>query len=435
MKRSIAAAAATVALGMSLAACSSGASSQSSANDLLTGASPTGVTLTMWHNTADSQALLDLYKAYEKASGNKIVFVNMPQSTFPTAVQTKWATGARPDILEWHGNEDDAESLNIAQNAIDLSSMAFVKKEGTLAQLAGNIDGKTYAASIGFPSVWGIFYNKKDFAKAGLSAPQTYADLASDCTVLKAKDAGVSPIYMAGGDQWPTAVLAGFDYMAQYNVGAAYDKSVTSGSAKLTDASGPFLAGMTAAEALDKSGCFNSDATTGTWLNSLKAVLNGSAAMVAQSSDSIAILDSDASSATVDANVGFAAVSATKSVANFSPTPLGTYYVPKTGNTTKEKAAIGFIKFITGAGYAAYVKESGGIPTLSGTAVPPLQELWAEVEKAYDAGAALTVNSQIPGFGNFGPVAAELFAGQLTAAQAASKMQAYYLQAQAAMGS
>ena len=437
MKRSMAVAAAMLAIGAAVAACSSGTASQNSASDVLSGATPTGITLTLWHNTADPQALLDLYKAYEKASGNKIVLVNMPQSTFPTAVQTKWATGARPDILEWHGNEDDAESLNISQNAIDLSSLAFVKKEGTLAQLAGNIGGKVYAASIGFPTVWGVFYNKKDFAEAGLSAPQTYADLASDCTVLKSKESGVSPIYMAGGDQWPTAVLAGFDYMGQYNVNAAYDKSITSGSAKLTDADGPFIAGMKAYAALKTDGCYNADSSTGTWLSSLKAVLNGSAAMVAQGTDSIAILNADANgdSAKVDSEVGFAAVSATESIANYSPTPLGTYYVPKTGNTEKERAAIGFINFITGKGYASYVKEADGIPTLSGTPVPKLQELWTEVKKAYDGGAALTVNSQIPGFGNFGSTASDLLAGELTPASAASKMQAYYMQAEAALGS
>jgi raffinose/stachyose/melibiose transport system substrate-binding protein len=138
--RRTAALAIALAAAVTVAACSSGSSQQSSASDVLSGAAPTGVTLTLWHNTADSQALLDLYKAYEKASGNKIQFVNMPQSTFPTAVQTKWATGARPDILEWHGNKDDLQSLNGAQN---MTSAASPREEGGQPGQRGGQPGLT----------------------------------------------------------------------------------------------------------------------------------------------------------------------------------------------------------------------------------------------------------------------------------------------------
>ncbi len=59
-----------------LAGCSSGGttSSEESGQAETTAASaaaeaPTGVTLTLWHNSADSQALLDMYKRYEQESG------------------------------------------------------------------------------------------------------------------------------------------------------------------------------------------------------------------------------------------------------------------------------------------------------------------------------------------------------------------------------
>ncbi|MDL5351226.1 hypothetical protein [Microbacterium sp. zg-YB36] len=56
---------AAAAVTLSLAACSSGGTAGASEV-------PTGVTLTMWHITADSDALLNLYKAYEEHSGNTI---------------------------------------------------------------------------------------------------------------------------------------------------------------------------------------------------------------------------------------------------------------------------------------------------------------------------------------------------------------------------
>jgi raffinose/stachyose/melibiose transport system substrate-binding protein len=433
--RRTAAVAVALAAAVAVAACSSGGSSSLSASDNpLTGAAPKGVMLTLWHNAADPSALTDLYKAYEKASGNTISLVDIPPGTFPTTVQSKWATGARPDILEWHGNLTDFLALNGTQNMVDLTSLPFVKKEGSLAQLSGSDNGKTYAATIGFPGVSGIFYNKQVFAKAGLTPPPSYADLASDCTILKAKLPGVSPIFQAGGSGFPPQILSSWNYLAQYNKNGAYAQSIVSKKATLNDPSGPFVQGLNAYQSLKNSGCFNKDATTATWEQSMKGLLAGTTAMVPQVSDSVALLNGDANgnTAKVDSMVGFVGVSATSPVADFQPTPLGTYYVPKTGNTAKERAAVQFIKFITGAGYANYVKEAGTIPTLTGVKTPTLQGLWQDIYNAYKNGATLTFTSRIPGIGDI--PADELLAGQVTPRGGADKLQTEYLQAAAASG-
>lgn len=420
---------------MSVAACggSSSSSSGGSSKSLLTGKSPTGVTLTLWHDTADTPALDAMYKAYEKESGNKLDILNVPASTFGFVIQSKWATGARPDILEWQGNDADARSLNMAQNGIDLSSLPFVKKEGSLAKLSGNVDGKVYAATLGPLLVYGLYYNKKDFAKAGLSAPKDYADIANDCKVLKSKEPGVTPIYEAGGSSFPPQALASFLYTAQYNVNASYADAIVNGKQKLDSASGPFVAGLKAYDALKSAGCFNSDAATQTWASQTKAVLDGTAAMMAEDTNSIAQLDSQAGGASkADAALAFVPVSATKPVAADSANPPGTYYVPKTGNTTKEKAAIGFIKWITSpAEYQKYVNAGGTVPTLSGTKAPSnMQALWKDAA-AMTKGAGLALNSAIPGFGNnFGNESDALLAGQQTPQVVASKMQAFVEEAE-----
>ncbi|WP_427918780.1 ABC transporter substrate-binding protein [Streptomyces sp. cg40] len=425
-----------LALGLALSGCGTGSGSDSSQAADTTGPAPTGVTLTMWHNTADSTALTNLYKAYEKASGNKISFVDIPPATFPMTVQSKWATGARPDILEWHGNKMDLLSLNGSKNMIDLSSLPFVKKEGTLAKTSGSLNGKTYAATLGTPSVYGVFYNKKVLADAGLKPPTSYADLVGMCSTLKSKASAVTPIYESGGSGWSPAVLSGFDYMGQYNKDNAYSQSIVDKKAKLNDPKGPFVAALKAYDSLRTSHCFNSDAATASWENSLKAVLNGKAAMVASSTDSIGMLNGFANGDTkkVDDTIGFVGLSATDSTANYAPTPLGTYYVPKTGDSKKERAAVDFIQWITGAGYADYVKESKAPPTLSGTAAPDVQELLSTAYDAYQGGATLTINSVIPGFGTFGTEADKLLAGQQSPQDVADKMQKYFLQASAASG-
>jgi len=433
---------ATVAAIVGLVACSTGSATSGSTtgNSIVDAPSkaPTGVTLTIWHSEADSPALENLYKAYEKESGNTLDFVNIPAATFGFVIQTKWATGARPDILEWQGNDADALSLNMPQNAIALTSLPFVKQEGELAKLSGYVNGQVYAATLGPNLIYGIYYNKAVFAKAGLSAPKTYTDLATDCTVLKSKVPGVTPIFEAAGSSFPPQALASFLYVAQYNVGGQYANEVVKGTAKLNDPKGPFLAGLNAYAAMKAAGCFNSDAATATWPQQTEAVLNGQAAMMAEDSNSINQLVSQANgdAAAVAAKVGFVPVSATQAVANTSPDPLGTYYIPKTGNTTKERAAIGFINFITSSSeYQAYVDQADSIPTLSGTKTPSLTGLWKEAA-SMSAGAGLTLNSAIPGFGNqFGTQSDELIAGQETPQQVADKMQAYVEQALAAVGS
>src|SRR5690606_28966792 len=70
-------------------------------------AGPTGdgdsITLTVWHNTQDPDAVLATYEAYEQETGNRIELVPISADGFEEATLTKWATGERPDVLEFHG--------------------------------------------------------------------------------------------------------------------------------------------------------------------------------------------------------------------------------------------------------------------------------------------------------------------------------------------
>jgi raffinose/stachyose/melibiose transport system substrate-binding protein len=250
--------------------------------------------------------------------------------------------------------------------------------------------------------------------------------------VFKAKD--ITPIFEAGGSGWPQQLLA-FNLMGEYNVGDVYTKSINDGSTKVTDPKGPFVQALTNYNRLRTDGCFNSNATSAKYEDSVKAVYEGKAAMVAQHSDIVANFNSDAGGDTkkVDATVGFVGVSTTKPIANYAPTPLGTYYVPKTGDDTKQRAAVDFIDFITGAGYANYVKEAGAIPVLSGVATPPLQGLMQDVQKTWK-NAAITPNGW-PGFTQFSTESGKLLAGQESPAAVAKNMQTAFEQAKAAIGS
>ena len=397
------------------------------------GPAPKGVTLTLWRSPLDPPAINKLYKAYEAASGNKLNIVSFPSNAYETTVVTKWATGTMPDILEFDPGLAQVAQLNPANKLIDLSNLPFVKREGGLAKSSGNVNGHVYAATLGPLSEYGMFYNKQVFDSAGLQPPKTYADLMSDCTVLKQKDPGVAPVFEAGGEGWPPQILAGLLYEASANAGDAYVQSLVKGTAKLNAPNGVFVKGLTAYNDLRKSGCFNSDATTAKFTDSAEALLKGKAAMVAEFSTAM-ISQLEADNKNAASTVGFVGVSATGPVVTYTPNLSGTYFVPKTGNATKERAATDFINWITGPGYATYIKDSGAVPTMSGVATPPQPGLNGDVAKAYSTAAAYCYLTNLPAATALGNLADQLLAGQISPQDAGDKMNTAFQAAQKQLG-
>jgi raffinose/stachyose/melibiose transport system substrate-binding protein len=397
------------------------------------GPAPKGVTLTLWRSPLDPPAINKLYQAYEAATGNKLNIVSFPSNAYETTVVTKWATGTMPDILEFDPGLSQLAQLDPSQKLVDLSNLPFVKREGELAKESGNDDGHVYAATLGPLSEYGVFYNKKVLAAAGLQPPKTYADLASDCTVLKQKAPSVAPIFEAGGDGWPPQILGGLLYEASGNTQDAYLQSLLDGKTKLSDASGSFVKGLTAYNDLRTSGCFNSDANTATVDDSAQALLQGKTAMVAQF-DTAFITQLQADDANAANTVGFVGVSATGPTLTYTPNLTGTYYVPNTGNATKERAAIDFINWVTGPGYATYIKDADVRPTLSGVVTPPQQGLYADIVKAYSGGSAFCYITNMPAATALGPLALQVLAGQTSPQDVGTKMNLAFQQAQRQLG-
>ena len=426
----VAAVAATIAI--TLPACSGGSSDSGGGStntvDMSTPA-PKGVTLTMWHNSGDSDALLNLYKAYEAESGNKLDLVDLPTDTYPTAVQTKYATGDRPDILEYPPSSQDMAQLNMSENMLDLSSLSFVKAEGDLNKVAGSLDGKTYGAVLGPLATFGVYFNKDVLKAAGVPVPTTYTQLQDTCAAIKAT--GKTPVFVGAGSEFPANMLAGFAYMAQYNKDDQYGLGVKNGTTKVNDPNGPIVGGLTAVDNLRKAGCLNDDAATATFQQAVAAVSKGSAAMTVLPSDFISQFYSAGSSqAAVDAKIGFGAISATQQVASYSAGSYGSYFAPKTKDATKERAAADFIDWVTTKGYQSYVTEAKSVPTLSTATAPKLTGMYASMQQMLtDPNSTTAFNSSIPGFGNFGKIAVSVVAGQVAPQKAADNFEVFVDQA------
>lgn len=391
---------------------------------------PTGVTLTLWHNTADSPALLALYEAYEAASGNTIELVDIPSDQFTSTVQTKWATGERPDILEYGPTPQDMAQLNITENVFSLDDFAFV--ENRVSDSVGVIDGTTYAAVLGPMSSFVAYYNKDVLTAAGVEIPTTYDEIIASCDAIATT--GAVAVSVGGGSEFPAMMIGGFSYMADFNADDKWGKSIADGTAKVNDPDGPIVAALTAVDDMRTEGCLNSDAATATFQDSIAAVLDGSAAITFLPSDMIAMFYGDAGvSDEIDDIVGLTAISAKDATASYSPSSSGSYLLPKTGDATKQRAAADFIEFVTGEGYADYVKDAQIVPTFTGIAVPTFDGMYqtvAELLESPDATPAF--NMSVPGFGNFGKLAVSVLVGQSTPQRASDDWQKFVDQAIAA---
>jgi raffinose/stachyose/melibiose transport system substrate-binding protein len=265
-----------------------------------------------------------------------------------------------------------------------------------------------------------MYYNKKVLADAGLSAPTTFADVERICTTLKRKAPGVTPIFEAGGSQWPTQIqilmnLAGTEKDQSYST-ELLDKKAT-----LDDPKGPFVAALTEYKKLQGMGCFNKDATTAKSEPSFQTLADGKAALLPQNTSSLPSLSEVYGGDLVktSAAIGWASPSATSKTAAWSPSFNGTWYVPKTGDADRESTALAFLQWITTDGYQNYLTETKRIPALTGaqSAAKP-SGLEQEFATTYAGDKALAVNANLVGFGaQFPTLMTGLLSGQYTPAQ------------------
>jgi raffinose/stachyose/melibiose transport system substrate-binding protein len=101
--------------------------------------------LTVWVNAVELEAVKAVYKRFGDKYGVKMNIVEMPTDNFESGVQTRWASGERPDVLEYHATSL-FWALNPEQNLYDLSKMPFASRAGDIYKDAGSHNGKVYAA-------------------------------------------------------------------------------------------------------------------------------------------------------------------------------------------------------------------------------------------------------------------------------------------------
>ncbi len=271
-------AATATAVALLAAGCSSGSSSSSSS-----GAGP--VTITIWHNYGTEQnatALNNLAKAFEKLHPNvKVNVVSQDASNYFAQLQTAAISKNGPDLaVMWTGlftlqyksflqnlkTEIPAADLaRIDPNALKWTSDSFNAANGPYVV---PLENQFYIG----------FYNKSDFARAGVAAvPTDWSQLYAACAKLK--KAGFTPIVYGNGGQPLGATFYPWYDMSYMMIGAysvAQWEGLYSGQIPWTSAT--IKAQLANWTKLHSSGCTNSDVVTNT--NNLGQFESGKAAMM-----------------------------------------------------------------------------------------------------------------------------------------------------------
>jgi raffinose/stachyose/melibiose transport system substrate-binding protein len=385
-----------------------------------------GVTLTVWESNSLTAGYKALFTAFEKATGAKVDQVVFPDP-FESNLLTKWATGARPDLMIFQSAPNEVQQLNPSKNLFDLTSQSYVAKElFGQNKSASVVGGRDYGLSLETPTVFGLWFNKQILSEDGLTAPTDFAQLVSTCQTIKHDNPGVSPLYDAGGDQWPTQVLPLMLWADPMTASLVDD--LNTNKAQWTNPA--LVQALTDYKTLIGDGCFNSNLSTGTYAQQETEFETGKTAMITQGSWVSPDLETAMGVTKMNREIGWQALSTTNATAAFSTT--FSLQVPKTGDTTQESAALSFLDYAAGPAYQVFLNANEQAPALSGFSTPP------GVPTALVANYTALVNAVVPPnlAASYGPLTtymSELIDGSATPEKVASDLQQQWTQSATAL--
>jgi raffinose/stachyose/melibiose transport system substrate-binding protein len=325
-----------------------------------------GVTLTVWTAQNSTDTAKSVIKGFSAATGAKVQTVTVPDP-YEQGVQTRVATGDKPDLAFWQPTASQLKVLQPANNLQVLDGAPWLDKlDPSVRDITGLLDGKRYGALVTTPAVEGVYYNKQVFERAGITGtPKNFDEMVQLARTLKGK--GVTPFYEAGGDRWPTqwwvqvqladAAKSGFWEKANKNE-EGFESPVVLNAIKKY-------------KRLLDEGLFNPDLKTATFEDQGDALLAGDAAMVIQVNSYLNQLQAKtAGPAELDQKIGFFPISPSGNVGTAIPDQSNALVAFRTGDPTREAAARQFLAYWMGPGYTDFIADRGTVSLQTGVPTP-----------------------------------------------------------------
>ncbi|MFD2841591.1 ABC transporter substrate-binding protein [Populibacterium corticicola] len=350
-----------------------------------------GTKLTIWAAQNSNTVPESVIGAFSELTGADIEVVTIPDP-YEQGVQTKVATGDKPDLAFWQPTGSMLTALNATTNLQPLDDAPWIGNTPmALRNLTGILHDTRYAALITSPAVEGVYYNKKVFADNGVTEiPEDWDSFIA--TARDLKSAGVTPFFEMAGDRWGTQWWVQVQ-LADAAADGLWDR-VNRNEEKFTDPT--ILGTIENYKGLIDEGLFNSDIKTATFEDQGDALLNGDAAMVVQVNSFFGQLQAKTDSATLDDTIGFFPISPSGNVGTFIPDQSNALVAFKTGDEKRESAARQLLSFWLGDGYPAFVEAQNTVSLSDNVESPAsvpqaLKDIHASLDNSVGSMQALAV--------------------------------------------
>jgi len=314
-------------------------------------ASLEGVSLTIWAAQNSNTVPDSVVAGFEELTGAEIDVVTIPDP-YEQSIQTKVASGDKPDLAFWQPTASMLTALNATTNLQPLDDAPFIDAyTSDVRDMTGILDDTRYAALVSTPAVQGVYYNKQVFADAGITeTPANWDELLADARQLD--DDGVTPFFdFGGGTPWATQWWVQVQ-LADAAKDGLWDR-VNAGEEAFTDET--IQGAIDEYDALIAEGLFNDDLKTATFEDQGAALLSGDAAMAVQVNSFFGQLQSLADTEELNEKIGFFPISPSGNVGTFIPDQSNALVAFKTGDATREAAARQLLSYWLGDGYADFV--------------------------------------------------------------------------------
>jgi raffinose/stachyose/melibiose transport system substrate-binding protein len=321
-----------------------------------------GTTLTIWAAQNSNTVPESVVAGFEELTGAKVDVVTIPDP-YEQSIQTKVATGDKPDLAFWQPTASQLTALNASTNLQSLDDAPWLDSyTPELRDLTGILDGTRYATLITTPAVEGVYYNKEVFAANGITeAPANWNEFLEDARALKS--AGVTPFFdFGGGTPWATQWWVQVQ-LADAAADGLWDR-VNANEESFTD---PTIQGaINTYQDLIDEGLFNENLKTATFEDQGPALLSGDAAMAVQVNSFFGQLQSLADTAELDEKIGFFPISPSGNVGTFIPDQSNALVAFKTGDAERESAARQLLSYWLGDGYQDFVNAQSTVSLQTG---------------------------------------------------------------------
>jgi len=364
------AAAGVLALGGTLAACSTG------------GAADGKVEITF--STNNDETSVSNAEKWIAAFEEKYPTITVNLDSHPAGTEgdnltkTKLSTGEMQEVFLYNTGAL-LQVLQPDQTLVDLSGESWMADVTDDFQSTVAGENGVYGGPVGTSFAGGVLYNKKVYDQLGLEVPTSWEEFMENSQTIKDELPDVTPVLQAYGDDWTAQLwlLADFGNVDQQDPDWA--ANYTANKAKFVDE--PAFAGFEHQQEAFEAGFFNEDILAINNDQALKLLADGSAAQYPMLT---AVLGSIAQNSPEFLNdIGYFAMPADDakytSATVWMPSGL---YIPKTAEGAKLDAAKKFVDFVVASPEACAISNETGVP--AGPYVTTACELTGEVPPAVE---------------------------------------------------